>query len=539
MLNPAAVDSIALPSRRELQLVFGGLMLALALAALDQNIVAPALPRIVSDLGGLAYLPWVVSAFMLTATITTPLYGKLSDMYGRKALLIVAISIFLVGSAFCGLARTMTQLILFRGLQGLGAGGLVTLAQTTMADMVSPRDRGKYQGLFVAVFAVCSVAGPLLGGYLTDALSWRWIFYVNLPVGAVAFLMIIVGFHRPHHVVNHRIDYAGAVLLTSGTASLLLALTLGGSVFSWASPLILALFLSVPLYYGLLVVCEFWAAEPILPPRLFVNPVFLSGTAGMGLSAMAMVAATLFLPVYFQLVIGVSPTQSGLLISPLMGGLIVASVVGGRLISATGRYKVYPLIGLTIAISAYGVMGWVAATGGWVFMVVALVALGLGFGLIMPTLTVAVQNAVDRSDLGVATSAAAFIRSLGMLLGASLAGAIVTFQLHRLLPDAALHVGGGEHGPLDHGLQHIAQLPPVERQAFIAAYQQAISTTFQVGAGLAVFAVLAVLLLPERTLKAAHSPIPAGAAGPEKDEPAPEPTSGAFRSGEGHFGIQE
>ena len=330
-------------TRRELQTVFAGLMLALALASLDQNIVGIALPRIVSELGGLSQLSWVVTSFLVTSTATTPLYGNLSDVYGRKPLFITAIVIFLVGSCLCGLSRSMTELVVFRGVQGLGAGGLMVLAQTTIADLVAPRERGRYQGLFGAVFAFSSIAGPLLGGFITDALSWRWIFYVNVPVGLVALALIGFGFHRPHHAVPHRIDYAAVLLLTSATVALLLVLTWGGAQYAWSSPLIVGLALAAALLTGLLIVVERRSAEPVLSPHIFHNRVFVISTAVMGLAFMGIFGAFVFLPLFFQLVMGMSPARAGLVLAPMTGGMIAASFIGGRLVSRTGRYKIYSL----------------------------------------------------------------------------------------------------------------------------------------------------------------------------------------------------
>ncbi|HZB91840.1 MAG TPA: MFS transporter, partial [Stellaceae bacterium] len=265
------------PTRQELRVVLAGLMLALTLAALDQNIVATALPRIVSDLGGLAHLSWVVTAFLVASTTTTPLYGKFSDIYGRKPAFMVSITVFLAASMLCGLAQGMTELIVFRGLQGLGAGGLITLAQTTIGDLVSPRERGRYQGLFASVFAGCSVAGPLLGGFITDALSWRWIFYVNLPVGAVALVLIAVGLRRHGRTRAHRIDYAGALLLIAATCCALLVLSWGGSVYPWFSTPVLVIGAAAVMLYAALALAEMMAAEPVLPPHLFTNTVFVLG----------------------------------------------------------------------------------------------------------------------------------------------------------------------------------------------------------------------------------------------------------------------
>ncbi len=502
---PTPSESITLPpaSRGEVRIVFAGLMLALALAGLDQNIVSPALPRIVSELGGLAHLSWIVTAFMLTSTITTPLYGKLSDLYGRKPLFIVAIVIFVFGSALCGLAHTMTQLVLYRGLQGLGAGGLITLAQTTLADMIAPRERGRYQGLFVAVFLVCSVAGPLLGGWITQQWSWPWIFYVNVPIGAAAFLLIVLGLRRHTRPISHKIDYGGALLLTLATTCLLLALTWGGVVCPWISPTIITLAGSTCLFLGLLAPCEIWAAEPILPARLFTNRIFVVAVIGMSLTAMALGPLALLLPTYYQVVLGVTPSQSGLMIAPLMGGLIVASVVGGHLVSATGRYKIFPIIGLGTAIAAYLVLAWAALAARGGLMIGSLVVFGFGFGLVMPTLTVVIQNGVDPSDLGVATSASTFLRSLGMAVGVALSGTVMTAELYRLHPDAAA-VRRGEHG--GQGLDEIAQLPPDEHRAVVAAYRAAVGTTLLTGTVLTVLAFLTVLVLPERPLRSSRAP---------------------------------
>jgi EmrB/QacA subfamily drug resistance transporter len=483
-------------------MVFAGLMLALTLASLDQNIVSTALPRIVSDLGGLAHLSWVVTAFMVTSTISTPLYGKLSDIYGRKRLYYVSILIFLLGSILCGLAATMFQLILFRALQGLGAGGLITLAQTTVGDLIVPRERGKYQGLFGAVFASCSVAGPLLGGFITDALNWRWIFYVNLPVGAAALALIAVGLNQPSRQVNHRIDYTGAGLLTAATVSLLLLLSWGGSMFPWLSAVILGLGAAAALFYGLLILQEHHAPEPILPIRLFRNPVFFVSVTVIGLNAMALFGSLVFLPLFFQLVLGASPTHAGLMLAPMMGGVIVASVTGGRLISATGRYKIFPVLGLATSTAAFLTLAWSALHDAPLWTVeTALVFLGAGLGLVMPNLTVAIQNAVDRSEMGSATSLSGFIRSLGGALGVAIAGTVVAVRLRHFLPAAWVAAEGGTRSILELGVQQINQLAPAQRLTLMEAYRHSIATTFLTGAAIAALAFTIALFLPERPLR--------------------------------------
>jgi EmrB/QacA subfamily drug resistance transporter len=487
-------------SRREIRIVFAGLMLSLALASLDQNIVGIALPVIVSELGGLAHLSWVVTAFLVTSTATTPLYGKLSDMYGRKPLFIIAIVIFLAGSSFCGLASSMTQLIIFRGIQGLGAGGLITLAQTTIADLVPARERGRYQGLFGAVFGFSSIAGPLLGGFITDALSWRWIFYINLPVGLLALGLMVSGFHRPHRAVPHAVDYAGAVLLSAATVCMLLVLTWGGVQYGWTSPVIAGLSLAVCVLVALLVHVERRSPEPVLSPHIFHNKVFMVSTGVMGLTFMGIFSAALFLPLFFQLVLGMAPAKAGLMMAPMTGGMILTSFLGGRQVSRSGKYKIYPVAGLAAAALSFLTLMFLArGEGGIVAIEATLVVLGCGFGLVMPNLVVALQNAVSSREQGAATATGAFFRSLGGTLGAALAGAIVTWQLNA-------HADGlsGLRSLAGQGLQAIARLPAEQRDAVVAAYRHAISMTFFAGALITLGAFVLVLLLPELPLKTSH-----------------------------------
>jgi EmrB/QacA subfamily drug resistance transporter len=481
-------------SARELRLALSGLMLALTLAALDQNIVTTALPRITGEFGSLQHLSWVVTSFIVASTVSAPLYGKLSDLYGRKPAFIASISIFLVGSALCGFAASMGELIAFRTVQGLGAGGLIVLAQTVIGDLVSPRERGRYQGMFAAVFAACSVAGPLLGGLITEYASWRWIFYVNLPVGGAALAFIAIGLRPKSLDAKPQLDLMGAVLLTIGACSLLLALSWGGSAYAWYSAPILGLALTAVASFALLAVVERRAAQPILPPELFGNSVFVVAVAVIALATMSLFAAIVFLPLMFQLLMDASPTQAGLMLAPMMGGVIVASVVGGRLVSRTGRYKMFPVFGLLAATLSYAALAWGVRHGirpAPIEMV--LVVMGLGIGLVMPNLTTAIQNAVPRRDLGAATASAAFFRSLGGALGAALSGAVL---------GAHLHGPAGDPG-LFSGVQQIAELPAAQRALVLDAYRAGLSGAFTVGAAIAGLGFLMVLFLPERPLRGA------------------------------------
>jgi EmrB/QacA subfamily drug resistance transporter len=504
MKSAAAV--IPEPSSREIRTVFIGLMLALMLASLDQNIVGVALPRIVSDLGGLSHLSWVVTSFLLTSTATTPIYGKLSDMYGRKPLFIIAILVFVTGSSLCGLSMSMTQLVVFRGIQGLGAGGLMTLAMTTVADLVPPRQRGRYQGYFGAVFAFSSIAGPLLGGFITDALSWRWIFYVNLPIGALALAFFVFGFHRPRHIVSHRIDYAGAALLTATTVSLLLVLTWGGIQYAWSSPLIIGLAASAIVLCALLVYTERRSEEPVLPPHILKNQVFLIATGVMFLTFMGLFGASIFLPLFFQLVLGFAPARAGIMLAPMTGGVVVASFFGGRLVSRTGRYKIFPVVGLAAATLAFLAVMWASIAGAsLVFIEISLIVLGMGFGLVMPNLMVAIQNAVIPLELGSATAASAFFRSLGGTFGVAVSGAIMTAKLQTLHPEKWAGVAQGTRSLLEQGIQQIEQLPAMQKSMVVEVYRHAISTTFMLGSITIALAFLLVTFLPEHPLKTSHT----------------------------------
>lgn len=484
------------PTPREIRRAINGLMLALTLASLDGNIVGPALPRIVSDLGGLAHLSWVVTAFAVASTASTPLYGKLSDQYGRRAAFFVSIGLFLVGSVVCGASRTMTELIAARALQGVGAGGLMALSQTAIADLVPPRERGRYQGQVAAVFAVCSVAGPLLGGVITDAFSWPWIFYINVPVG-VAALVILATTLRPHMRKQSRgIDFPGFSLLIAGTCTALLGLSWGGNAYPWGSAPIIGLGLATVVLFALLVPVERRAAEPALPPRLFVNRVFLCGVSGMCLGTMAMFGSLVFIPLFFQLVLGLSATEAGLRLAPLMAGIIISSIVGGRLVTRTGRYKRFPVIGLAVSGVAYVAMALAALHGAGANLFDALlVGLGLGMGLVMPNVTTAIQNSVAISDLGVATATQAFFRSLGGAFGVAVSGAILAGTLRARLPAET----GREM--MNAGLSELHALAPAMQAQLVSAYGQALALMFAAAAATAAVAFVIMVFMPELPLR--------------------------------------
>ncbi len=423
---------------RRLWLILGALLLGMLLAALDQTIVSTALPTIVGDLHGGSHLAWVVTAYLLSSTVSTPLWGKLGDQYGRKTFFQAAIVIFVIGSALSGLSHTMTELIAFRALQGLGGGGLMVGAQTIIGDVVSPRDRGRYMGLFGAMFAVATVIGPLIGGLCVTYLSWQWVFYINLPLGVLA--LFVTGAVLPGHLrrVSHAIDYAGALLLAGSATSLIIFASLGGISWAWVSvPSVATALLGVVLAVAFLLV-ERVAAEPVIPLKLFRERVFNAASSIGFVMGFAMFGALTFLPLYMQIVKGVSPTASGLRILPLMLGMLGASVTSGRLVTRWGRYKIFPILGTALmTIGAYLLSLIDASTNGWVLAGYMFV-FGVGMGLVMQVLVVAVQNAVSYQDLGVATSSATFFRMIGGSFGTAVFGAIYAIVLnHTIAPTLA------------------------------------------------------------------------------------------------------
>jgi len=500
-------------THRQIMFVYSGLMLGMLLAALDQTIVSTALPTIVGDLGGLNHYTWVVISYILASTVSMPLYGKLGDLYGRKRLFQFAIVLFLVGSAVCGLSQTMLELIVFRGLQGLGAGGLMVGALAIIGDIVPPRERGRYQGYIGAVFAVSSIAGPLLGGFIVDNFSWRWVFYINLPVGAVAFFVVGAVLHLPRRRVAHRIDILGTVLLTAGASALTLALTLGGAQYAWGSTMIVGLFVVGVVMFALFVAQESRAAEPIIPLHLFRNTIFDAASASGFIVGLAMFGSIVYLPLFLQIVHGVSPTMSGLRLLPMMASMLLASVVSGRMISRIGRYKFFPVTGMAVVTLGMFLFSRLNPSTSALRMSLYMVVLGLGLGMVMQVLVLAVQNAVEYRDLGTATSSAIFFRSMGSVFGLAIFGTIfanrLSYWMPRLIPSKA-----GSH--LSHGnLLHMTPaqlraLPPAVHHGLTYAFSNSIHSVFLWAIPFAIAGFLITLLLKEIPLSERKQPVGTG-----------------------------
>ncbi|MDX6550032.1 MAG: hypothetical protein QOJ31_716 [Gaiellales bacterium] len=495
---------------QRVRLIFGALMIVLLLASLDQTIVSTALPTIVGDLGGLSHLSWVVTGYLLASTISGPLYGKLGDLYGRKTLLQAAIVLFLIGSALCGLSQNMTELIAFRAIQGLGGGGLMVLTMAAVGDLFSPRERGRYQGFFGAVFGVSTVIGPLLGGFFVDSLSWRWIFYVNLPIGAIALVVIGAAFHARSEHVRHQIDYLGAGLLAVGLSAIVLFTSLGGTTYAWASLqslLMLVVGIAALIAFPL---AERRAAEPILPLELFRNRVFVVTSAVGFIVGLALFGAITYLPLYLQVVKGNSPTSSGLTLTPLMGGLLVTSIVSGQLISRYGRYRVFPIAGTATVAVALGLLSRLTVDTPIWQTIVAMVVLGLGLGMVMQVLVLAAQNSVDHRLLGVATSGSTLFRQVGGSIGVAAFGAIFT---NRLANELSTRLPAGAEIPTTANPAAVKQLPASVHTPYVDSIAAALQPVFLTATGIAVIAFALTWLLREQPLRTTTTTDGIGATG--------------------------
>ena len=489
-------------SRRAILLIIGALMLGMSLAALDQTIVSTALPTIVGDLRGGSHIAWVITAYLLATTVSTPLWGKLGDQYGRKIFFQASIVIFLVGSVLSGLSTSMVELIAFRAIQGLGSGGLMVGAQAIVGDIVSPRERGRYVGLFGAVFGVASIVGPLLGGVFVDNLTWRWIFYINVPIGIIALIVVASQVPGTLSRVHHTIDYLGTAVLSLAATSFILLTSLGGTTYGWNSAPIWILGVAGVVFVGVFVVVERRAAEPVLPLHLFKLRAFTVTSVVGFIVGFAMFGAITYLPAFYQVVRGVSPTLSGVRLRPLMAGLLSVSIGSGQIISKTGRYRFWPIAGaglMTLGLYLLSLVGvGTSAVLGALYMLV----LGMGIGGVMQVLVIIVQNAVPHNELGVATSGATFFRSIGGSFGTAIFGAIFS---NVLVGNLARHLHG-VHLPAGFSSANatpalLSHLPAAVHLGFVTGYAESIQTVFIVAVPIAALAFLATWLIPQVELR--------------------------------------
>jgi EmrB/QacA subfamily drug resistance transporter len=527
-------------SHRRVLVIIGALMLGMFLAALDQTIVSTALPTIVADLHGASHLSWIVVAYLLAATVSTPLWGKLGDQYGRKGFFQAAIIIFLAGSICSGLSQSLIELIAFRAVQGLGAGGLMVGTQAIVGDVVSPRDRGRYQGLFGAVFGVASIIGPLLGGVFVEQLSWRWIFYINVPIGAVALAVVAAQVPGQLRRVHHVIDYLGTAVLVLAVSCLVLFTSLGGTTYRWGSAAIIALGIAGGVLVVIFVFVERRAVEPVLPLHLFSIRAF-SVTSAVGfIVGFAMFGAIVYLPVFFQIVHGDSPTISGLRLLPLLAGMVVFSTGSGLIISKTGRYRVFPIVGTGLMTVGLLLLSRMGVGTGPLATALYLFVLGVGLGCVMQVLVLIAQNAVPYPELGVATSGATFFRSIGGSFGTAIFGAIfsnvLVGNLVRHLHGARLP-SGFSASSVTPALLHT--LPAAVYHGLAAAYAESIQTVFMIAAPIGLIAFLASCFIPRLELRrgvgtAQSSPDESGTDGraePLESLPEPLATEDTRRSG--------
>ncbi|PCE21849.1 EmrB/QacA family drug resistance transporter [Paraburkholderia acidicola] len=496
--TPVSAPVASAPAHPPLRLLLSALLLVTLLGALDQTIVSTALPTIVGDLGGLANLSWVVTAYLLTSTIVVPLYGKFGDLFGRKIVLQAAIGVFLVGSALCGVAQNMMQLILLRALQGLGGGGLLVVTLAAIADVVPPAARGRYQGLFAGVFGFATITGPLLGGFLVEHLSWRWIFYINLPLGIVALAVIGAVLKSQATRIRHTIDYMGAAFLTVALTGVILFTSQGGAILPWSSPQLWGTLAIGLLSIGGFIYAERNAAEPIMPLQLFRLRTFLLSSLVSFIVGVSLVGSVTFLPLYLQVVKGSTPSQAGMQMLPMMGGLLVSSTLIGRLISRIGKYRMFPIIGTLLMSIAMVLLATLTVETPLYLMFVYTALLGSGLGMVMQVLILAVQSAVEHKHVGIATSGATLFRAIGGSIGVAAFGAVfsngVAVRLRQLMPAGA---------EIPHSLTPAAiqQLPTALRDDYLQAFAGALHTVYFSAACVAIIAFVLTWLIEEKPLR--------------------------------------